>query len=165
MPIYTVGHSNHTPDQLFSLLALFGITHIIDIRSVPYSGRFPYFNKDTLKSLCEDRNIVYEWRGESLGGLRSGESPFDETAFQSAIKKLAAELSNDGDGVTACLICAERDPSKCHRSKLVGPALRKIGVDLHHILVDGTLKLQSELEEEMKAPKSDRSDTMSLFDD
>jgi len=169
MPIYSAGHSNHTPEQLYSLLAPFGITHIIDIRSVPYSGRFPYFNRDNLKSLCEKRNYIYEWRGDGLGGLRDGNPSFDSIAesldFKNAIEKLVADFSGEKADITACLLCAEKDPLRCHRSMLIGPALYKLNVDLHHILADGTLKLQSELSEQMNVPKSDRSGTLSLFDE
>lgn len=168
MPIYTAGHSNHTPDGLFSIIGPFRITHIIDIRSVPYSGRFPYFNKDNLKSLSEDRNYIYEWCGDVLGGLKNGGEAFDEIGtsaeFANAIEKLITDFSGDDENKTACLICAERDPARCHRSMLIGPALSKLDVDLHHILTDGTLILQSVLSEQMKAPKSDRSGTLSLFD-
>ena len=169
MPIYTIGHSNHTPDGLLGLLGQFGITNLIDIRSVPYSGRFPYFNRKVLKSLCEERNIVYEWRGDTLGGLRDGKPSFDEISstedFSSALNKLIADFLIDENPVTTCLICAERDPARCHRSALIGPALHKLDIDLHHILADGTLILQSELSEQLKAPGSDRSGTLSLFDE
>ncbi len=172
MPLYTVGHSNHEPKRLFEIISPFGITHIIDVRSVPYSGRFPHFNRDHLSKSCDERNIVYEWRGDSLGGLKGSERAFDSIAesdsFKNAVEKLATLASDEKSGVTGCLLCAERDPRRCHRSMLIGPALRSLpggGVDLHHILPDGTLILQSELEESQNAPKTDRAGTMSLFDD
>ena len=81
-------------------------------------------------------------------------------------------MAHDKAGDTAtCLLCAEWDPSKCHRSMLIGSELRRqpdFSVDLHHILRDGTLILQSELEENDSSVRSgaaDRAGTMSLFDD
>ena len=175
MPLYTTGHSNHSPEGLFAILAPFGITRIIDVRSVPYSGRFPYFSKDNLKRLCTERGIVYEWWGDRLGGMRDGQPSFDEirreTGFRNALTELAG-MAHDKAGDTAtCLLCAEWDPSKCHRSMLIGFELRRqpeFSVDLHHILRDGTLILQSELEENDSSVRScaaDRAGTMSLFDD
>jgi len=171
MPLFTVGHSNHTPQRLFEIIAPFGITHLIDIRSVPYSGRFPHFNRDTLAELCADRGIVYEWWGETLGGVRGTDEGLASVAatspFRNAVGRVAKSFAGDESGRTACLLCAEWDPRKCHRAMLVGPALRSLpdgGVDLHHILPDGKLILQSELEEEQDVPRIDRAGTLSLFD-
>ncbi len=172
MPIYTLGHSNHTPQRLFEIIAPFRITHIIDIRRVPYSGRFPHFNRDELRSHCEKRDITYEWRGESLGGSvgtdESLESISEGSAFADAVARLVDEFGDDEGDRVACLLCAEKDPRRCHRSMLIGPALRALpsgGIDLQHVLSDGTLIAQSELEEEGHAPKRDRSGTLPLFGD
>jgi len=171
MPIYTAGHSNHSPDRLFEIIAPFRITHVIDIRSVPYSGRFPHFNRDNLQRLCTEHSIEYQWWGDSLGGKRGSDIGLDSIAeredFKRAVKNLAGTFSGDRDDKVACLLCAERDPRMCHRSMLIGPALRALqgGVDLHHILPDGTLTCQSELEENQSAPKVDRAGTLSLFED
>jgi uncharacterized protein (DUF488 family) len=167
MPVYTIGHSNHTPDRLFDIAAPYSITHIIDIRSVPYSGRFPQFNRDNLEQLCKERGISYEWWGDSLGGKRESGIGLDEIAELENFKRAIERLAEMGEMHTLALLCAEWDPVNCHRSMLIGPAMRKLpdgGVDLHHILRDGTLILQSELEENQSAPKSDRAGTPSLFD-
>ena len=171
MPLYTAGHSNHTSERLFEILAPFGITHILDIRRVPYSGRFPHFNRDNLRKLCEDRGLKYEWWGDSLGGsVGTDESPDSISSsdrFHEALRRLSDFYGKNSDN-TGCLLCAERDPKQCHRSMLIGPDLRALlsgGLDLQHILADGTLIPQSILEEEGHAPKRDRSGTMSLFGD
>jgi hypothetical protein len=162
MPLYTVGHSNHPADRLFEIIAPFSITVIIDVRSVPYSGRFPHFNRDSISQLCEQHGISYEWWGDSLGGLRE-----PDDSIERGVGKLIEHFGKDETEEVGCLLCAESDPGKCHRSILIGPALRAYeggGVDLHHILPDGTLILQSELEEKQAAPKGDRAGTLALFD-
>jgi uncharacterized protein (DUF488 family) len=174
MPLYTIGHSSHTTEKLFSLLTGFEIKRLIDIRSVPYSGRFPCHSRDNLQRLCAERGIKYVWRGDSLGGLRDDTSGFEEirtdSKFIEALKELASVAREGAVGMVTCLICAEWDPSRCHRSKLIGTELRKLpegGVDLHHILRDGTLILQSELERDdpgIRPAGSDRAGTLSLFD-
>jgi uncharacterized protein (DUF488 family) len=171
MPIYTVGHSNHSPDWLFEIIAPFGITHLIDIRRVPYSGRFPHFSRDSIRALCEERDIIYEWWGETLGGTVGSDEDFDMISsgesFRSSIRRLSERFGEDS-GKIACLLCAEKDPARCHRSMLIGPALRALepgGVDLQHILPNGTLISQSMLEEDGLAPRHDRSGTMPLFGD
>ena len=170
MPLYTVGHSNHSADRLFEIIAPYSVTVIIDVRSVPYSGRFPHFNRDRLAEAAELHDISYEWWGESLGGIKSSGATLDSIresySFRNAIRKLIERFGNRNEEETACLLCAEADPRRCHRSMLIGPSFRSAdgGIDLHHILPDGTLILQSELEEKQEAPKVDRAGTMSLFD-
>ena len=162
MPLYTVGHSNHPADRLFEIIAPFSISVIIDVRSVPYSGRFPYFNRDMIMLLCEQHGITYEWWGDSLGGLKE---PGD--SMERGVMKLIERFGSDDPDDVGCLLCAESDPARCHRSMLIGPKLRafeRTGIDLHHILPDGTLILQSELEENQAAPKADRAGTLGLFD-
>ena len=83
------------------------------------------------------------------------------------IKKLIERFESDDTDEVGCLLCAESDPARCHRSMLIGPALRGFeggGIDLHHILPDGTLTLQSVLEEKQAVPKADRAGTLGLFD-
>jgi uncharacterized protein (DUF488 family) len=172
MPLYTIGHSNHNPERLFVLLAPFGITHLIDVRRVPFSGRFPFYNRDNLRELCRQHGIVYEWWGDSLGGNKwadqTAHAVTHSSAFRAAIERLARDYADDAENKAACLICAEWDPRKCHRSMLIGPALRALpdgGLDLQHILPDGTLLAQSELEEGGEVPRSDRAGTLPLFND
>ncbi len=169
MPIYTVGHSNHSPEALFDLVRIFKIKEILDIRSVPYSGRFPYFNKGSLKNLCTGQEIDYQWRGDVLGGMRDDGLGFEEIAnsefFIKAISEIAVQFESGENTVRRCLLCSEKDPSRCHRSSLIGPALMKHGIDLHHIIPDGTLILQSELDHQKISRSSDRAGSLTLFDD
>lgn len=45
-------------------------------------------------------------------------------------------------GLRVCLLCSERLPHRCHRSKLIGPALKTLGLELHHLLPDGKVLTQ-----------------------
>jgi uncharacterized protein (DUF488 family) len=169
MPIFTLGHSNHTVEKFFELLSPHCITHIVDVRSRPYSRHVPDFNRENFQSVSTGRGLVYEWWGESLGGFRSdepGAGATSDSVFKKSIENLA-EKFGESSGKVAVIVCAEGDPRKCHRSRLIGPALRglqPLGIDLQHILPDGTLMAQSELEERSEAPSADRSGTLSLFD-
>jgi uncharacterized protein (DUF488 family) len=167
MSIFTLGHSNHTPERFFELLAPFRITHILDIRSKPFSRHVPHFNRDSLSSLASERGYIYEWWGESLGGYRdnAGVDVNDDPVFKKAIENLAMRFGESSD-MAAVLVCAEGDPAKCHRANLIGPALRALPsgrADLQHILPDGTLIAQSLLEERGAVSRLDRSGTLSLF--
>lgn len=43
-------------------------------------------------------------------------------------------------------MCAEKEPLECHRTILVGRALVEGGAELRHILADGRIESQTELE-------------------
>ena len=170
MPLYSIGHSNHEPEKFFGLIESHGIEKLIDIRRVPYSGRFPHFNRDNLFESCEERGIEYVWMGESLGGAKGTDRDIGEIEssgqFIESIKNIARVYSAD-DSETACLLCAERNPKECHRATLVGRALRALElkpIDLQHILHDGTLISQSDLELRGDVRGVDRSGTLNLFD-
>jgi uncharacterized protein (DUF488 family) len=47
------------------------------------------------------------------------------------------------------LMCSERDPLDCHRCLLVGRALAERGVRVSHILDDGRIVSQSEIEDKL----------------
>ena len=167
MPIYSLGHSNHSVERFFQLLAGFGITVIVDVRSVPYSRHVPHFNRENLIKLAGEKGIIYEWRGDNLGGRHPSDDAPSSDTLKDAIEKLARDFGDDTVGKIAVLVCAEGNPRKCHRANLIGPSLRALAdnpVDLQHILPDGTLISQSMLEESGEVPRQDRSGTMNLFD-
>ena len=44
-----------------------------------------------------------------------------------------------------CVMCAEEDPSSCHRNLLVGESLRREGVKILHIRGTGQIQTDEEL--------------------
>ena len=60
-------------------------------------------------------------------------------------------------------MCAEKAPSDCHRSTLVTRKLSERGYDVAHILSDGTLQSQKELEEELVSCYFPDQNQMDLF--
>ena len=46
--IWTVGHSNHSFERFDELLRGAGIESVVDVRSYPYSGIAPQFNREQL---------------------------------------------------------------------------------------------------------------------
>ncbi|NJD64686.1 MAG: DUF488 domain-containing protein [Chloroflexi bacterium] len=66
-PLYTVGHSNHTADDLLDLLRRNGISVVVDVRSSPFSRYCPQFNREQLARHCAGK-LRYVWMGDSLGG-------------------------------------------------------------------------------------------------
>jgi uncharacterized protein (DUF488 family) len=63
MPLYTIGHSNHSPDTFLALLRQHGITALADVRSHPYSRYLPHFTQADLKVLLAEAGIHYVFLG------------------------------------------------------------------------------------------------------
>lgn len=143
--LFTIGHSNRTLDEFFTLLHESDIRQLIDVRSLPQSRRYPSFNRNTLSLACEDEQIAYAWLGHELGGLRS-EKPYSRhCALTSSFRGYADHMGSKSflegiDKLTAlaraqpvAIMCAEREPSQCHRS-MIADYLSLRGWQVIHLL-------------------------------
>jgi uncharacterized protein (DUF488 family) len=151
--IYTIGHSNHALEQFLELLHAHSIEVVNDVRSSPYSRYCPHFNQRELAAALARAGIVYEYLGKELGAR-----PDDPTCYSNgrvSYQKLAARVEfaaglarvhEASQTLRLALLCAEKDPLTCHRAILVGRSLRRMQVDTHHILADGTVETQGETE-------------------
>jgi uncharacterized protein (DUF488 family) len=145
--LYTIGHSNHPADRFVALLKSHGIRLLADIRSQPASRFSPQFNRTGLAVMLETSGISYQWLGDRLGGLPRDPAMYDVHGRPDYVKMAATPAFGDGiDELFAAaakaptaIMCAERDPQKCHRNQLVTPALMARGAVVQHIQGDGTL--------------------------
>jgi len=64
----TVGHSTFSYEHFRDLLFTFSVEAIADVRSAPYSRRFPHFSRPELKGRLKSDNISYVFLGKELGG-------------------------------------------------------------------------------------------------
>ena len=71
-PIRTIGHSNHPIERFVALLKAAGIARLVDVRSMPWSRRFPQFGRERLARSLAEAGIAYAWEGEALGGKPGG---------------------------------------------------------------------------------------------
>jgi uncharacterized protein (DUF488 family) len=147
--LYTIGHSNHPIEAFVGLLTSKGITAIADVRSRPYSRRYPQFNKDRLAASLAEHQIAYVFLGKELGArsddpscYEGGKVQYQRVAatalFQSGIQRILA----GADKYRVALMCAEKEPLNCHRSLLVSRALEKADASIEHILSDGSIEPQ-----------------------
>ncbi|BCX88948.1 hypothetical protein MIN45_P1318 [Methylomarinovum tepidoasis] len=155
--IYTIGHSSHEPDALLTLLRRHGVTAVADVRSQPYSRRFPHYSRKALKGWLQEQGIAYVFLGRELGGRSADPDHYDETGRVDYGKLAASEPFRSGidrlrQGMAAyriALLCAERDPLDCHRGLLIAPRLQEAGVEVGHILADGGLEPHRQTEERL----------------
>jgi uncharacterized protein (DUF488 family) len=156
--IKTIGHSNHAIERFLDLLKGGGVDLLVDVRSTPYSRRFPHFGRERLAKSLGASGIDYLWEGEALGGMAGAYNTVARRpVFASALDRMI-EKSN---GTTLCLMCAEKEPLDCHRTVLVSRRLAERGVAITHLLADGTMRPHHDLEEALLAKKGGGD----LFDD
>ena len=151
--IYTVGHSNHEARAFLALLEQHGIELLADVRSSPYSRYVPQANREVLARALEQAGIGYRWLGDRLGGKPEGTIvDYDKMRASPAFQQGLTELLALAQQQRTAIMCSEADYQKCHRYKLITPAVADHGVHVLHILPDGSLV------DEEKEPKQ-----LSLF--
>ncbi|HEY8539222.1 MAG TPA: DUF488 domain-containing protein, partial [Steroidobacteraceae bacterium] len=68
-PIFTIGHSTRSADELIGLLVAHGVKCLVDVRTVPRSRRNPQFNRENLPATLREAGIEYVHMA-GLGGFR-----------------------------------------------------------------------------------------------
>jgi uncharacterized protein (DUF488 family) len=114
-----------------------GISILVDVRSEPFSRHAPDFTRRRLEELCDEAGFGYRWMGGTLGGKADrGPAGPDRAGFDESI----AELAELAGSTPTVILCAELEPSTCHRSTVIGAALDRDGVEVVHILGDGSTR-------------------------
>ena len=160
-PIRTIGHSNHPIERFVALLKAGGIERLVDVRSMPWSRRFPQFGRERLAKTLAEAGIDYTWEGEALGGKPRQGGGYDELAARPDFKDAIGRLIDGSGGTTLCLMCAEKEPLDCHRTVLVSRRLAERGAAIEHLLADGGTRQHAEIEEGLLAKNAGGD----LFDD
>ena len=153
MKTFTIGHSNHAIETFIELLLQHQVTALADVRSSPYSRRFPQFNQSALKAELKTVNIAYVPLGDNLGARPldrncyvNGMARYDLIAETEAFKVGLNRLIQGAEKYQISLMCAEQDPIVCHRAILICPHLKKAGLEIHHIHKNGDLETNEDLE-------------------
>jgi uncharacterized protein (DUF488 family) len=154
--VLTIGHSAHAYDRFQSLLRQAGVTAIADVRTIPYSRRFPHFNRDRLRDALARDGIAYAFLGKELGGRPAdrrlyceGVADYERMAATEEFNRGLCRVLNGARTYRMALMCSEQDPLDCHRCLLVGQALAQRGVTVKHILADGRLITQAKIDERL----------------
>jgi uncharacterized protein (DUF488 family) len=141
VPIYTIGYGARSLDAFFDVLADQGITHLIDVRSAPYSKFKPEFSKNALEVAARSRGIRYTYMGDALGGqpkddscYEDGKVLYDRVRERPYFAEGIARLRKAHDlGLRVAIMCSEGKPEQCHRTALIGQVLADAGIPLAHI--------------------------------
>lgn len=145
--VYTIGHSNHSIEAFVELLQHHGITAVADVRSHPSSPRFPHFNREALSARLRAAEIAYVFLGEELGArpedpdcYRDGRVDFERLEARPAFRRGIDRVLHGAASYRLALMCAEKEPLDCHRTILVARWLKALGVEIRHILYDGSVE-------------------------
>jgi len=178
-PIYTVGHSSQSIAAFIGLLHSHEVEVIADVRSRPYSRRFPHFATMSLQASLAAVHIRYVFLGRELGARREepecyvdGQASYDRIAKLPAFAVGIERLLQGAQQYRVALLCAEQDPLTCHRTILVCRELQKYApqqsaLSIRHILRTGEIEDQQQAErrlvEEELGKELGRSDQADLF--
>jgi len=151
--VYTIGHSNHPSTRFLHLLRMHRIDAVADVRSAPYSRRFPWFGREALQRALHARGVAYVFLGAALGArptdpecLSGGRVSFAKLARTAAFRAGLGRVLRGSASHRLALLCAEKDPLHCHRAILVGRELARRGVRILHIQGDGSIERHEESE-------------------
>lgn len=154
--ILSIGHSTHEYEQFLRLLRTAKITAIADVRSSPFSRHQPQFNQHTLRQELRADKIQYAFLGNELGGrpkrpelFCEGIADYEKMSRTPEFETGLARVIKGSNDYRIALMCSEHDPLDCHRCLLVGRALKQRHFNVDHILFDGSLKNQAQIEAEL----------------
>lgn len=144
-PIFTAGYGNRTLEEFVSLLQVWSIEYLIDIRSSPYSRFKPEFSQDPISERLRQAGIRYVFMGDTLGGRPADTSVYLEgkvdysaveelRTYKAGIERVRTAYQK---GLRVALMCSEGKPEMCHRSKLIGRTLEELGVPVTHLDENG----------------------------
>jgi uncharacterized protein (DUF488 family) len=144
--IYTIGYGALIIDDFIQRLKDHKIHTLVDVRSRPYSKYNPDYSKKPLIKFLNKNNIEYIFLGNLIGGQPEDKEFYDSeghldytlykksNGYSNGIKALVRVVQ---DGERISLMCAESDPERCHRSRLIAETLFRMRIDVSHILPDG----------------------------
>ncbi len=155
--IYTIGHSTNPVERLIELLQQHGITAVGDVRSQPYSRMNPQFNREDLEKALARAGIGYVFLGEELGAraddpacYENGKVRYDRLARTGSFQRGLERVRKGAAEYRLALMCAEKEPLDCHRTILVARHLDEWGMEVQHILADGSLEPHAATIERLK---------------
>ncbi len=155
---YTIGHSNHDLARFLGLLAGHRVQVLVDARSSPRVRYSTHFNAEPLRLAVEAAGIRYLYLGGELGGRPADPACYDEDgrARYDAVARTPGFVRALDEAIAiarvrrVALMCAEEDPTDCHRRLLIGRVARGLGHAVVHIRGDGTAQTEDELAESIR---------------
>jgi uncharacterized protein (DUF488 family) len=140
----TIGYEQATLPAVLDELARAGVDLLVDVRAVAASRR-PGFSKRQFAASLDERGIGYlHLRGlgtpkEGRLAARSGDIDalwriYDEhVAKPDAQEELGELVALIRAGKRVCLLCYERDPAHCHRSRIAALVKKRLRMPIENL--------------------------------
>ncbi len=172
--VFTIGYSGFpNPKDFLQCLKDNGIRLLIDVRSSPFSAYYQQYDKPAISALLKANGIQYRHfarefgaRQESEEFYRNGRLDFELFAksvqFAEGVEKIKWALERSYSPV---LMCAEKEPSTCHRTIMVARRFHEMGFPICHLMPDGKTKTQQDIETELLETYFKNRNQVSLFEE
>jgi uncharacterized protein (DUF488 family) len=143
--IFTIGYEQSRPDAVLRALKAAGVQILIDTRAVAAS-RKPGFSKRALSASLDEAGIAYlhlqklgtpaEGRAAARAGQLDALWRIYDRHLKShdAVEAMDALLAIVRSGQRTCLLCFERDPAHCHRSRIADIVHERTGMKIENLL-------------------------------
>ena len=148
MRIFTVGHSNLEFEEFAEMIKAAGVESIVDVRKLPGSRKYPWFNGDPLAEHLPTCGITYS-RSEGLTGRRnvSHSVPFEvngnwrnrsfhnyaDHALGGEFSDALSQLRVNAAETPTAIMCSEAVWWRCHR-RIIADHLIAHGDEVGHIM-------------------------------
>ena len=138
------------------MLRHYNINCVVDIRGTPYSKYNVQFDKETIRYTLSKAGFIYIYMAKELAAKRINKESYNEEGYSDFEKVIKEKEFLEGierlkngcnKGYNIVLLGAMQEPIRCHRSILVGKALRKCGFNVKHILDDYSTASQDDIEQ------------------
>lgn len=144
-PLFTIGYEKAKPDAVLSELKRSRVDLLVDTRAVAASRR-PGFSKRQLAASLDEAGIAYlhlQKLGTPAEGRQAARSGDFEALWriydkhiktpeaQAALGELLALIKS---GKRVCLLCYERDPNECHRSRIAALVKKRTRVKVDDLI-------------------------------
>lgn len=154
--LFTIGYSCYDLQPFLKTLKDHGVTALADVRSQPFSRYKPEFNKDTISKFLLNNGINYVFLGNECGArikapecYINGRADYSQIAKHPLFRRGLKRIMKGLESQTISLMCAEKDPLKCHRAILVCRNLKDSQIEIEHILWNGTIETHADLEKRL----------------
>ena len=144
-PLFTIGYEQATPAAVLSELKRAKIALVVDIRAVAASRR-PGFSKRQLAAALDEAGIGYlhlqklGTPAEGRQAARAGDTATLWRIYHAHIKTPDARAALDElttmvrAGRRVCLLCLERDPAHCHRSRVAALVRKRTRAKIENLI-------------------------------
>ena len=143
--IFTIGYEKSHPEAVLAALKKAKVQLLIDTRAVAAS-RKPGFSKRQLAAALDEVGIAY-LHLQKLGTPAEGRTAA-RTGRMDALWRIYDKHLKTHDAVEAmdellglvqsnkrvCLLCFERDPAQCHRSRIAGIVHERTGAAINDLM-------------------------------